>query len=459
MTHDRRAWRPALAVLVALALGATTAACGGDSDNGNSSDKSLVMWTFKQSHLKALQKVAEGFQKETGISVKVEAYGPDDAYVTKVQAAAQTKSLPDLFEVHTTGDDFTFGAAGLLTDLAKDVDDAWLKSYLPTVKQDGTVTEEYYKKSLAQDAKTKGIQLGQRYSVPLTIGTFGIVYANKQRLADAGITSAPATWEDFIAALEKVKAKNPDNGGVTLGLKAPTTGLEWLMQPMAYGMLGADKFHGLFGKDKAGNFSSPTGVQVLDTYGQITPYWMPGTQSLDIDAADLAFAQGKSTFDIGGTFTLAFLSQNGFDASNVITFPVPAPASGAVKDLSLAPFTLTGMSVSATTKNRPGAIQWLKYLSKADTAATFAKEALDIPPADLGADPTAAVGPALGAMIKAFGSGPSAYNPGDTSYKPSAYDGTPVANVLIDYSPLKKRSAADTGAEMAKQIDAYWTKQ
>lgn len=117
------------------------------------------------------------------------------------------------------------------------------------------------------------------------------------------------------------------------------------------------------------------------------------------------------------------------------------------------------MSVSATTKNRPGAIQWLKYLAKADTAATFAKEALDIPPADLGADPTAAVGPALGAMIKAFGSGPSAYNPGDTSYKPSAYDGTPVANVLIDYSPLKKRSAADTGAEMAKQIDAYWTKQ
>ncbi|MFB9184915.1 ABC transporter substrate-binding protein [Dactylosporangium sucinum] len=457
MTHDRRAWRPALAVLLALTLGA--GACSGDSDNGAGDDKTLTMWTFKQSHVKALQKVAEGFAKETGITVKVEAYGPDDAYVTKVQAAAQTRNLPDLFEVHTTGDDFTFGAAGLLTDLQKDVDDAWLNSYLPQVRKDGSVTDEYYQKSLAQDAKTKGIQLGQRYSVPLTVGTFGIVYANKRRLADAGVTSAPTTWEQFIEVLGKVKAKYPDNGGVTVGLKAPTTGLEWFLQPMAYGMLGPDKFRALWGKDKASNFSSPTGVRVLETYGKITPYWTPGTQSLDIDAADLSFVQGKSTFDIGGTFTLAFLAQNGFDAGNVLTFPVPAPADGAVKDLSLAPFTLTGMSVSATTKNRAGAIQWLRYLAKADVSATFAKEALDVPPTDLGADPSAAVGPALGAMIKAFGSGPSAYNPGDTSYRPNAYDGPTVASVLMDYSPLQQRSAADAAAEMTKQIDAFWTKQ
>ncbi|HTJ35484.1 MAG TPA: extracellular solute-binding protein [Dactylosporangium sp.] len=459
MTPQRRAWRPALAVLITLALGATTAACGGGDDAGDS--KTLTMWTFKQSHVKALQKVADDFAKESGITIKVEAYGPDDVFVTKVQAAAQTKNLPDLIEVHTNGDDLTFGGAGLLTDLAADTaaDQAWLSSYRAEVRQDGTVTDEYYKKSLAQDAKTKGIKLGQRFSVPLTVGTFGIVYANKQRLTEAGITAAPTTWEEFVADLGKVKAKFPDNGGVSIGLKAPTTGLEWFMQPMAYGLLGPDKFHALWGKDKAGTFSSPTGVQALETYGQVTPYWMPGTQSLDIDAADLAFAQGKSTFDIGGTFTLAFLAQNGFDANNVVTFPVPAPANGAVKNLSLAPFTLTGVSVSATVKNKAGAIQFLKYLAKSDASATFAKEALDIPPTDLGSDPSAAVGPALGAMIKAFGSGPSAYNPGDTSYKPSTYDGQAVASVLMDYTPLAKKSAADVGSEMTKVIDTFWAKQ
>ncbi|MEN3305308.1 MAG: hypothetical protein V7603_1510 [Micromonosporaceae bacterium] len=458
MTHRTRARRPLLAVLVGLAL-AATAACSGGSGGGSPSGKTLVMWTFKQSHVKALQKVAEGFTKETGISVTVQAYGPDDVFLTKVQAAAKTHDLPDLLEVHTNGDDFTFGAAGLLTDLAKDVDSGWLDNYLSQVRVDGTVTDQYYQQSLTKDSKTKGIKLGQRYSVPLTIGTFGIVYANKQRLTAAGITSAPTTWDDFVADLAKVKASQPTGGGISLGLKAPSTGLEWFMQPMAYGLLGPDRFRALWGKDHATNFSAPTGTQVLETYGQVTPYWMPGTQSLDIDAADLAFAQGKSTFDIGGTFTLAFLAQNGFDPANVLTFPIPAPANGAIKDLSLAPFTLTGTSVSATTKNRAGALQWLRYLAKADASATFAKAALDIPPTNLGADPNAAVGPVLGAMINSFGSGPSAYNPGDTTYRPQAYNSGDVGSVLMNYTPLKTQSAAQTGAALTKLINSYWAKQ
>lgn len=458
MTHLTRVWRPGMAVLAALTL-AATAACGGGGSGGSSSSKGLVMWTFKQSHVKALQTVAEGFTKETGIPVTVQAYGPDDAYITKVQAAAKTGSLPDIMEVHTNGDDFTFGAAGLVTDLAKDVDSGWLNNYRSEVRVDGTVTDAYYQQSLAKDAKTKGIKLGQRLSVPLTIGTFGIVYANKQRLSAAGVTTAPTTWEDFIADLAKVKTAQPDNGGVSIGMKAPSTGLEWFMQPMAYGLLGADKFHALWGKDAATNFSSPTGTQVLETYGQVTPYWLPGTQTLDIDAADLAFAQGKSSFDIGGTFTLAFLSQNGFDPNNLLTFPIPAPANGAIKNLSLSPFTLTGMSVAATTKNRAGAIKWLQYLAKSDASATFAKTALDIPPTDLGADPKTAVGPVLGAMIAAFGSGPSAYNPGDTSYRPNAYDSGNVGAVLANYTPLKTQTAAQTGAALTQLINSYWAKQ
>jgi multiple sugar transport system substrate-binding protein len=452
-----RAWRPSLAVLAALALGAT-AACSG-SGGTSSSSKSLVMWTFKQSHVKALQEVAAGFTKETGISVTVQAYGPDDAYLTKVQAAAKTGNLPDLLEVHSNGDDLTFGGAGLLTDLAKDVDTKWLNNYRPEARVDGTVTSYYYQQSLAADSKLKGIKQGQRFSVPLTIGTFGIVYANKQRLAAAGVTTAPTTWEDFVADLEKVKASDPSTGGVSLGLKSPSTGLEWLMQPMAYGLLGADRFHALWGKDKATNFSSPTGTQALETYGQVTPYWMPGTQTLDIDGADLAFVQGKSSFDIGGTFTLAFLAQNGFDPANVLTFPVPAPAGGAIKKLSLAPFTLTGVSVTATSKNRAGAIKWLQYLARQDVSATFAKAALDVPPADLGSDPRSAVGPVLGAMIAAFGSGASAYNPGDTTFRPNGYNSGDVGAVLMNYTPLKTKTAPQTGAALTKLIDSYWAKQ
>jgi ABC-type glycerol-3-phosphate transport system substrate-binding protein len=440
-----------------VALAVTATGCGGDSDD--TSGKTLVMWTFKQSHVKALEEAAQGFAKESGVTVKVQAFTPDNAFLTKVQAAAKTGDLPDVLEVHTNGDDFTFGGAGLVSDLTKDVDSGWQNGYLPQVRADGTVTDAYYQKSTAANSSWKGIKAGQRFSVPLTIGTFGIVYANKKRLADAGITTAPTTWEQFIADLAAVKRSSPGNGGVSLGLKAPSTGLEWFLQPMAYGLLGKDRFGALWSKDNSANFASPAGTTVLQTYGQVTPYWMPGTQSLDIDGADLAFAQGKSSFDIGGTFTLAFLSQNGFDPANVLAFPVPAPAAGTVKDLSLAPFTLTGMSVSAATKNRSGAIQWLKYLTKPDVSAQFAKSALDIPPTDLGADPSSAVGPVLGSMIKSFGSGPSAYNPGDTSYRPQAYDSGDVGAVLMNYTPLATQSAPATGTKLTGLINSYWTKQ
>ncbi len=247
-------------MFTAVALAGALAACSGPAGGGGQAQQtgdgsSLTMWTFKQSHVAPLQKAAEGFEEETGISVDVQAYTPDDAFITKVQAAAQTGDLPDVMEVHTNGDDLTFGGSGLLEDLADDVDADWTSRFLPTVADSGTVTEAYYQQSLADGAKTAGIKEGQRFSVPFTIGTFGIVYANKERLEAAGITEAPTTWEDFIADLGAVQATNPDDGGVSIGLQSSTTGLEWLMQPMAYGLLGKDAFGALFGEDPAADYA------------------------------------------------------------------------------------------------------------------------------------------------------------------------------------------------------------
>ncbi|KON74433.1 hypothetical protein M768_00480 [Cellulosimicrobium cellulans F16] len=450
----------ATSALLAGALAACSGPAGGGGNGGGSGEgdpDSLTMWTFKQSHVEPLQNAAKTFEEETGISVDVQAYTPDDAFITKVQAAAQTGDLPDVMEVHTHGDDFTFGGAGLLEDLSDDVDDDWSSRFLPAVAEDGTVTPAYYEQSLAEGSKTAGIEEGQRFSVPFTIGTFGIVYANKERLEAAGVTEAPTTWEEFVAALDAVKKTNPDDGGVSIGFQSSTTGLEWLMQPMAYGQLGKDDFGALFGQDPAKNFASPHGVKVLETYNQIQPYWMPGTQSLTIDDADIAFAQGKSTFDIGGTFTLAFLAQNGMDAENIVTFPVPAPEGGAIDDLQLAPFGLTGLSVSATTGNKDGALQWIKYLSEQDVAATFAKDALDVPPVDLGDDPSSTVGPVLGAMIGAFGEGENAYNPGDTSYRPAAYDAAQVGDAVMELTPLATQDVAAVSTTVATLIDTFWS--
>jgi multiple sugar transport system substrate-binding protein len=84
-------------VAAALSLTSLTA-CGGSSGSGDL--KTLDMWTFKQSHVPALRDVAKEFKKQTGITVHIEAYTPDDAYTTKVQSAAKTHDLPDVPWTH-----------------------------------------------------------------------------------------------------------------------------------------------------------------------------------------------------------------------------------------------------------------------------------------------------------------------------------------------------------------------
>ncbi|WP_223144804.1 ABC transporter substrate-binding protein [Mycetocola sp. JXN-3] len=449
----------ALATTLTLGLALTACASGGDNAGGGDG-KSLTLWTFKQTHATALEKTAEDFKAKTGITVKVQAITPDDAFVTKTQAAAKTGDFPDLLEVHSRGEDFTFGAAGLLENLADKITPEWDRNYLESVRNEGTVTAADFKSSQETGSKIAGVEEGQRLSVPLTIGTFGIVYANKERLAAAGITEAPKTWEEFIAALDAVKKTNPDNGGVTIGLKSPSTGLEWLMQPMGFGQLGKGPFEALFKDDKSKNWSSENGTKVLSEYNKINPYWMPGSQTLDIDQADLSFAQGKSSFLVGGTFTLSFLNQNGFDTENLMTFPVPPPADGAVKDLALAPFSLTGLSLSSSSKNKDAALKFMEFVSEPDNAKKFSTNALDLAPVDLGADPSTEVGPVLGAMMAAFGeAGPNTYNPGDTSYRPNQYDPGDVGALLMNMTPLAQTDPAQTGSKMAELIDSYWVTQ
>ncbi|MFD5074675.1 ABC transporter substrate-binding protein [Streptomyces sp. NPDC058371] len=451
----RKARIVAGALAAALSLTSLTA-CGGSSGSGDS--KSLEMWTFKQSHVSALRAAAKEFKKETGISVAIEAYTPDDAYTTKVQSAAKTGDLPDLLEVHSDGEDRVLGAAGVVSDISSDFTGAWAARIQEAVHDSGLVTDPRYKNSLNNEAKDHGVKKGARYSVPLTVGTFGIVYGNKKVLADAGITKAPANWQEFLGALKATKAKDPKNGGLSLGLKVPATGLTWVLQPLAFAQLGQQKYEKLWGKDQSADFGSADGVKVLSMYDQLTPYWMPGSQTLTIDQADQAFAQGKSAFDVGGTFTLAYLKQNGMNPDDVLAFGLPAPADGAVPDRALGPLALTGVSVTSTSKQPGNAKKWMEFLSQQDVAARFAKNATDLPATELGADSATVLGPTLSALVDSFkGTPDTTYDPsrGD-EFRPIGYEQDDAGAILADLSPLNQQSVQQTAQKLRKLDQSYW---
>ncbi|GHJ42404.1 ABC transporter substrate-binding protein [Streptomyces sp. TS71-3] len=447
--------RCAAAVLAAALSMTSLAACGGSSGSGDS--KTLQMWTFKQSHVAALRTAAKEFKKQTGISVSIEAYTPDDAYTTKVQSAAKTHDLPDVLETHSDGEDLSLGAAGIAADLKGQVPASWTDRFQKAVRTSGTVNDEFFRESVPKDSKLHGVQKGQRFSVPFTTGTFGIVYANKAVLAAAGITKPPATWEEFLADVKKTKAKDASKGGVSLGLKVKATGLTWVLQPLAFAQLGKEKYEALFGEDPARNFASPDGTKVLGMYDQLTPYWMPGTQTLTIDEADQAFAQGKSAFDVGGTFTLAFLQQNGMKADDVMAFGLPAPKDGAIAHRGLGPLALTGLTLTSTSTQPDNARKWMEFLSGQKVAAQFAKESIDLPATELGTEGVKVLGPTLGSLIDSFQGAPGeTYNPSLNDFRPAGYEQDPVGEVLADLTPLKKSTPAKTGQDMRKVIDSYW---
>ncbi|MDX3853846.1 ABC transporter substrate-binding protein [Streptomyces sp. AK02-01A] len=445
-------------IAAATALSLTTlSACGGSSGSGGDST-SLEMWTFKQSHVGALRNAAAEFKKQTGISVKIEAYTPDDAYSTKVQSATKTGDLPDVLEVHSDGEDRVFGAAGIVSDLSADFKGEWAGRIQQEVRQSGLVTDQRFKDSEPDTAKDHGIEKGARYSVPLTVGTFGIVYANKKLLAEAGITEPPADWERFLAALKATTAKNPKTGGLALGLKVQSTGLTWVLQPLAFSQLGQRAYEDLFGQDKSADFASPNGLKVLNMYDQLTPYWMPGTQSLTIDQADQAFAQGKAAFGVGGTFTLAFLKQNGMNPDDVFAFGLPSPKDGAVPNRALGPLALTSLSLSATSGQPDNAKKWMEYLSRQDVAARFAKDASDVPATELGADSATVLGPALSAMVESFkGTPQNTYDPNrGNEFRAPGYEQDDAGAILADLTPLKQQSVEVTADKLRKLNDSFW---
>ena len=64
-----------------------------------SAPNTVLVWHWMTDREDALQVLADQYEKATGVKVKLELYGPSDSYATKVRAAAQTNTLPDVFSV------------------------------------------------------------------------------------------------------------------------------------------------------------------------------------------------------------------------------------------------------------------------------------------------------------------------------------------------------------------------
>ncbi|KRD41208.1 ABC transporter substrate-binding protein [Cellulomonas sp. Root930] len=198
------------AVLRTLALGAGVAllasACSGgagdDTTGDASGDATTITWWHNSNTGDGkdyYDKVAADFEAANpGVTVEVSAMQHEDM-LTKLDAAFQSGDAPDVYMERGGGELADHVEAGLTKDISE--------AAAETIEKIG--------------GSIAGWQVDDRtYGLPFSVGVVGFWY-NKALFEQAGITEPPATWDDFNADVDKLKAAGIEPVSVGAGDKWP----------------------------------------------------------------------------------------------------------------------------------------------------------------------------------------------------------------------------------------------
>ena len=187
-------WK-ALGLAAAVAVAATLASSVGTAAEQQS--VTLVWWhnVTQGPGLKLYKNIASEFQKKyPNVTIKAVPL-QNEQFQTKIPIALQSDSPPDVFQ--------SWGGGGLV-DQQKAGKVANVTKYVaPWIKTIG--------------GSAAGWQVnGQQYATPYSVGVVGFWY-NKALFRQAGVSSIPRTWPQFLAAVAKLK--NADITPIAIGSK------------------------------------------------------------------------------------------------------------------------------------------------------------------------------------------------------------------------------------------------
>ncbi|WP_405579256.1 ABC transporter substrate-binding protein [Streptomyces sp. NBC_01190] len=185
----KRAWHlRAVAGGATLVLGLSLAACGGGSGGGSGSGSFHVL-VYGDATNKVEKQIVDTFNKTSKVKAVLDTI-PGADYQQKLQTVINTKQAPDVFFNWGGGSIQPFVKAGLLMPLDSLIakDPALKSAFLPSVFNTAVVD-------------------GKSYGVPMRGTQPVLLFSNKKVLAQAGVAE-PKTWDDLLAAVSALKAKN-----------------------------------------------------------------------------------------------------------------------------------------------------------------------------------------------------------------------------------------------------------
>ncbi|GAB3226668.1 ABC transporter substrate-binding protein [Glycomyces halotolerans] len=248
----------ALTAAGAVAALAATAACGGESG----SDDDIVWWHIQNQDpmMTTWEELADEWAEESGQTFEIQAI-ENQAFKDRMGTATQSGDVPDLFQTWGGGVLAEQVEAGLVQDLTGKLD-ACIDNINPITLEPYTVD-------------------GKLYGVPFDAGVVGFWY-NKDLFADAGIEQPPATWSEFLDAVEALK----DSGVAPLALAGADQWpghFYWTYLSMR--IVGLD---GMEAAAEAGDFSAEGFVEAGEKLAELSAMepFQPGFESATYGEAD-----------------------------------------------------------------------------------------------------------------------------------------------------------------------------
>lgn len=338
------------AVLIsALALGGCTAA-EPTGDSASNEDRELTVWFMQTGAFLdvTVPEVNARFEEATGAKVKVEVQQWDNI-VTKLTTALSSDNPPDVVQIGNTNIQL-FAANGAVRDLTDVLDEL----------KHGVEWNE--------SLEAPSIVDGKVYAAPLRVSTYAIAY-NKQMWADAGVTEEPETWDEFTAALDAVKAKNPASDFSALYL----AGADWQSSmPFVYDAGGS------FSKLKDGKWvadiDSAESIKGLEQYKEFQNTYSAAssqTASSTSPEGSSVMAELKASATIAGnpSVIVAIEAGNPDLVGQIGSFPMPSINHPG----ELAPVMAAGsvVSIAAKSKNADLATEYIKILTSPEIQQEF----------------------------------------------------------------------------------------
>lgn len=359
--------------LLTLALTVSAAAFA----TASAAPVTLTYWQYDYaSKVSTMTELIKKFEAANpGIKIKQETF-PYDAYNQKVASSVPAGQGPDVVNLYYGWLPQYVDSGYLLPLPAKDFPIAKIESDFVPMVQTSKIGGKYY-------------------TLPTSVRTLAIFY-NKDLFKAARITP-PRTWEDFIAAGEKIVKGTPPRF-TTLGFGIQPDGQDYhMVREVLVRQFGGQPYS----KDgKTVTYDSDAGRKAMTFYTDLAtkyklgvPNFFPGNNSYRD-----AFIAGKVGMIVDGSFAINTIKSGAKFEWGVIPMPV-FKANPEVRS-NFGSYWVNGITKNAKGEKLDAAVKFLKFLTSEQTQRTWLENVGEIPASrKLSGDPALRKDPVFGAFV------------------------------------------------------------